>query len=224
LVVVAIIALLAALLLPALKSARARARQTVCVSNLHQLGLATTMYAGDAKGNTPCSQPAPPWDPTGYSSAYDHIYVYNNIYLDILFRDGYLKRSRQAAQLLFCPAIPADEPGGPSGYGPDIPGMVATANYAGAFRAIAYPTRNKVADFVVRPSFAFNLGDSAENTLAFFSDRSWPWVSYGIEPYHGAGWNVWYLDGSVRFVKRSALPAVLTGVNYGAHFREFDKY
>ncbi len=48
LVVVAIIALLTAILLPVFFSARGKARQTVCVSNLRQLGLAISLYAQDA--------------------------------------------------------------------------------------------------------------------------------------------------------------------------------
>ncbi len=47
LVVVAIIALLAALLLPVFLSARGKARQAVCLSNLRQIGLAVGMYAQD---------------------------------------------------------------------------------------------------------------------------------------------------------------------------------
>ena len=47
LIVIAIIALLAAILFPVFAQAREKARQTSCVSNLRQIGLATLMYAGD---------------------------------------------------------------------------------------------------------------------------------------------------------------------------------
>ena len=47
LVVVAIIAILAAMLLPALSRARERARQAVCMNNLKQMGIASLMYAND---------------------------------------------------------------------------------------------------------------------------------------------------------------------------------
>lgn len=53
LVVVAIIALLISILMPALGSARAQAKDALCRSNLHQLSLATTYYSEDNLGRLP---------------------------------------------------------------------------------------------------------------------------------------------------------------------------
>lgn len=47
LVVIAIIAILAAILFPVFAAAREKARQTVCLSNLKQIGTAVLMYAQD---------------------------------------------------------------------------------------------------------------------------------------------------------------------------------
>lgn len=50
LIVIAIVAIIAALLLPALSRARASAQRTQCGNNLHQLGIATHLYWDDNGG------------------------------------------------------------------------------------------------------------------------------------------------------------------------------
>ena len=50
LMVIAIIAILAAMLLPALNQARERARSSNCVSNMKQMALAANLYADDNRG------------------------------------------------------------------------------------------------------------------------------------------------------------------------------
>ncbi|HEY4416672.1 MAG TPA: prepilin-type N-terminal cleavage/methylation domain-containing protein [Verrucomicrobiae bacterium] len=53
LVVIAIIAILAALLLPAIGRSKESARATVCLGNLHQVGLALQLYVQDNNNKLP---------------------------------------------------------------------------------------------------------------------------------------------------------------------------
>lgn len=58
LVVIGIIALLAAILFPVFATVRGKARQTVCLSNLKQIGTAIQMYASDYDGLMPFAKDA----------------------------------------------------------------------------------------------------------------------------------------------------------------------
>lgn len=86
LVVVAIIAILAAMLLPVLSRAREKARQASCTNNLKQLGIAFAMYVQD-------------WDEyfpriSYYTTWYEHTWPYD------LWMLGYVKNAR----LYICPS------------------------------------------------------------------------------------------------------------------------
>lgn len=61
LVVIAIIAILAAMLLPALASAKERAKRIQCLNSLKQMGVALQMYTGDNNSTFPTLK----WSPNG---------------------------------------------------------------------------------------------------------------------------------------------------------------
>ena len=122
LVVIAIISILAAILFPVFAQARAKARQTTCTSNLHQLGLALAMYqqdydgvsaryrfCPDAVGNELCAiqNPAPLlwtgpneiwWAPYDNSVAPDATAPYPH------YQAGYIQPYAKNTQIFKCPA------------------------------------------------------------------------------------------------------------------------
>jgi prepilin-type N-terminal cleavage/methylation domain-containing protein len=61
LVVIAVIAILAAMLLPALAAAKDKAKRVQCLNNLHEIEVAINVYAGDFDDNLPVMQGSANW-------------------------------------------------------------------------------------------------------------------------------------------------------------------
>jgi prepilin-type N-terminal cleavage/methylation domain-containing protein/prepilin-type processing-associated H-X9-DG protein len=99
LVVIAIIALLASILFPVFAQARERARQTACLSNLRQIGLAIGLYTDDYDSSYPNTGDPYLW--TG-----EHFRWPIMPYLSIGQRQGtdYVNANGSASALLLCPS------------------------------------------------------------------------------------------------------------------------
>lgn len=111
LVVIAVIAILAALLLPALSRAKDSARKVACVSNLRQVGLAVYIYAQDHNGRIPYGPQAPPfthpaefYPSTGSPTSLISLRSGPPVALGLLLKD----HLASTPKVLFCPG--SDQP------------------------------------------------------------------------------------------------------------------
>jgi prepilin-type N-terminal cleavage/methylation domain-containing protein len=150
LVVIAIIAILAALLFPAISAAKAKARRTVCMNNLRQINVSVRMYSDDSSDATP--------SPGTAAAATNSISLYSG-YKELMENYVGLKGASSAQDKLF--ACPADT-FFPSFFLPD---MNTPASYVR--RSLHGET---VFD---HSSYAFNGGDNKTRTSATEPAISW---------------------------------------------------
>ena len=113
LVVIGIIALLIAILLPALTKAKENANRTACLSNIRQLGVGFMMYTQDNRGKWPAgatfkrSGAGPqPWGPTPpYGPLVpDWVHYQQNRSVDDSALAKYLGKKESFRRLLLCPS------------------------------------------------------------------------------------------------------------------------
>jgi prepilin-type N-terminal cleavage/methylation domain-containing protein len=124
LVVVAVIAILAALLLPALSRAKEKARTANCLSNLRQLGAALRMYVDDF-GTYPASNAmypvGTPRDPDNYPMTwYEMLYPYTKSRFDESYwyaDNGGRVHTQVGRGIWSCPSLELAESSWPFKYG-----------------------------------------------------------------------------------------------------------
>jgi prepilin-type N-terminal cleavage/methylation domain-containing protein/prepilin-type processing-associated H-X9-DG protein len=191
LVVIAIISLLAALLLPALRSARDRAESVMCQSNLRTLGQGLHMYCADYDDKVPFAWSSPydtvvygdPWWPYGGGNPCTFVYPYV-----------------ETIRVYICPSfqfLPAmSSPGAP--YLLTVNGVIAVKNsqyksnpYLGCqgYGPGSYPGWNVSSGYPVRQ---WNIGDFEEPTeKVFLFDGLRKGSPYGSSPQRAAAPDAW---------------------------------
>jgi prepilin-type N-terminal cleavage/methylation domain-containing protein/prepilin-type processing-associated H-X9-DG protein len=160
-VVVAVIAILASLLLPAIAKSKSKALRIKCVSNLRQVGQAFILYADDHKGQLTPLNSGGPWGST--------IVPHNptNWWYQILTDGHYMPETNDVHGIWRCPEARGDDLNSPfgkrmDGYGPlegksYIPGLPSIIDYA--YRMDGTKRGSHFLSEIKRPSQLWLVGD-----------------------------------------------------------------
>lgn len=224
---VAIIAILAALLLPALRTARDKAKQAACMSNLRQIGGLMLLYAGDYNGQAPLAFGAAYPDQVGspgslamQSDSHSGQYMYYSghgfVGFGLLYELGYTTD----AHVFYCPSLIPKKFGGyqyPAFGWNQKGGAKRTENYSCSSYFYRYaegkPPTGVIADYGPPNTAVYQINSYDGRIYNLVrQNMAAAWDSYNnssskFNPgYHLSGYNVLFYDGTVRFMPASRWP------------------
>jgi len=206
LVTIAIVAALSALLLPVLSAARGKGRQTSCLNNLHQLGLAQQIYAGDNGGQLVANLPDLPQFSNVNSWVLGNMQAPAQSTNQIYLRRGLLFPYVGQPAAYWCPADPSQ-----TGFQPRVRSY-SMNGWAGSRYMESYPGQPGYRTFVresefamVGPASIWTMLDEHESSIndGWFlvtMDDSRPFASFPATRHHrGYCWN--FADGHAAYCK-----------------------
>lgn len=196
LVVIAIIAILAAILLPALNSARERGRSASCVNNLKQIGVMVHAYADDHDGFFPSySDPSDRrWDQICIDYIKTYLAVGESFNPTYAAATDYLKYKNQAGNLS-CPSA-MDEKTWAIDYGMNYYMYQAVTNTDAWGGSYANKKLYYIISKAPAPSSIFVFGDAYQYTIQYRGDEG-DYRQYGFIFRHNNNANMVFIDGHV---------------------------
>ena len=206
LVVIGIIALLIAILMPALAASRAAAARVACASNLRQIGLATVMYANDNRGFVPEYRRMDQGADFTYTLTYTQD---SGTPVDYGSNMGrlILRKYMTSEQIIFCPSVPPRE----------LFGWRANYHYnphpaiktGGTGTTTRWKRLKKIPrDRVVAVDLIYDRG-----TVGHFGGRN-----------RNAVWNLLFTDGHVSEAISRDVHEMLAGRPVASHWTRFNDY
>jgi prepilin-type N-terminal cleavage/methylation domain-containing protein/prepilin-type processing-associated H-X9-DG protein len=205
LVVIAVIAILAAMLLPALGNAKRKGHQTTCRSNLKQIGLSIQMYVDDHDDYFP----GPVW--SGVRPDYHKNYSQDLLWF-IAEDLGLPPPSSQVelAKIMVCPGYLRFAPDTATIYGRKIYMLNddVDLNPVSRVQPFGYPTpapgippmRMSAFDNYLPPSSVFAMTDIDQSSPLVSPAVGW-WTDLPVSPVHGSVRNQLFFDWHVESVR-----------------------